>query len=52
MYLGAIAGKENEWYDFDMLSDEFVMVSEGIISLESAQKSLTEYLTKNSTAIV
>ena len=52
MYLGAIAGKENEWYDFDMLSDEFVMASEGIISLESAQKTLTEYLTKNSTAIV
>lgn len=52
MYLGAIAGKENEWHDFDMLSEEFVMVSEGIISLESAQKTLTEYLTKNSTAIV
>lgn len=48
--LGAIYGKETEWYEFDMISDNFELVSEGISSYDSAREALTEYLMKNYTA--
>ncbi len=48
--LGAFYRKETEWYEFDLLSENFELVSEGISRYDPAREALTEYLMKNHTS--